>query len=467
MQSLRTILITVSLAFLMIDCAWAATDNTLQPVPPSGEAPESAISMNDLESKIVEAFTANDCARINAIASQNYYPKFRPLVLAVVAYCKPNRTEAEKLFNDAQNRSPSDDLILVLHARYIFGIDPELAKPLWGKIYVVARNPGIKRMAQDYLEGTQTPDEGFSLNKKWTFLGSLEGSAGHESNPTGSALSQGVHPDSDAVNSVFFGDLTRAFTSGNSLGLNLAATTNTYFSAHSADFWENDVDIPFTLQVGTNEDMLIHPIGRYSEYGGATYESMAGFALTGVTYETSYKQSVQTSIFVNHYFIDVVGPEGGTHFRFEYNWEFYPENYYIHFLAFIEHTSAGDDTLTFPASDIPYSNNQLGTSVNLDYRFHGFTLSFNPSFTFRIDDNPSIYQVTDFFGNTSITSKLRQDKMIDLKARVSFPISRNLEVIAFYDYNRVYSNIGVEDYFDRNYQDQTVGIGFRTFVTNY
>ena len=428
-----------------------------------GQGPVSTASLNELQTKIVEAFTHNDCGRVTTITSRSLIPRFRPLVIAVVAACSEDHSYSEDLFNKAESKANSDELILVLHARYLFAYNPKAADKIWGKIYVIARNPALKKIARDYLQGTEEEGETFSVTKTWTLFGSWETSGGYENNPTGQAASVGTRPASGAFNNVVFGSGSHTLDNGNTIGGNLSITTNTYFSTHFADFWENDYDIPYTMRVGTNEDLIFRPLGRYSQYGDLTYEVMAGFALTGVAYRENYKEWVQTAIYQNHYYIDVVQPKSGTNLHFEYNWEFYPRDLYFRLMAYIQHVSAQEDTSITPNADIPYSHNDIGTTLFFDYRYKGFTLSFYPSYSFRIDDNDSTYE--DIFGN--IIVKRRQDSSVDLKARVSTSITRNIEAFAYFDWTRTYSNMGFADYLDRNYIDQSFGIGIKTSVANY
>jgi hypothetical protein len=459
-------LLAASLLLLGLSASAWAIDAT-NPSPIEQNPQNSAIStdaLNELQTQIVSSFTQNDCARVSSMADRTLIPRFRPLVIAVIATCTSSHKKAENLFDQAEKKTPSDELILVLHARYLFPYNPEKSEKIWGKIYVIARNPALKKMAQDYLQGNEEEGATFSpISQKWTLFGSWETSGGYENNPTGQAVSIGQRPGSTAFNNVVYGSGTRTLDSEKTIGADVTITTNTYFSTHYADFWENDLDVPFTMRVGSNEDLIFRPLGRYSEYGGSTYEIMEGFALTGVAYRETYKQWVETAIFQNHYFVDVVEPESGTNIHFEYNWEFYPKDIYFRLMAYIQHVSAGEDTSITPGADIPYSHNDIGTTLYLDYRYRALTFSFYPSYSFRIDDNDSIYQ--DIFGN--MVDKRRQDNSVDLKVRVSGAMSRSLEAFAYYNWTRTYSNMGFSDYLDRNYIDQSFGIGLKTFIANY
>ena len=433
------------------------------PSPESGSAPVSTDALINLETKIVEAFTAGDCARISATANPGLYPRFRPLVLAVVATCLPDHKTSESLFKEAEAKSPYDELILVLHARSLFKIDPEASNKIWGRLFVIAHSPALKKIAQDYLQGTETEGETAALNKSWTFVGSWETSGSHEDNPTGQSASIGSRPSSYGFNSLLYGGVNRTLESGNSIGANFTVTNNVYFSTHYADFWENDIDLPYSVRVGTNEDLIFRPLARYSQYADKTFEAMGGFALTGVAYRETYKQWVQTAIYQNHYYLDVVQPESGTNFHFEYNWEFYPQVWFFRLMAYIQHVSAEEETTITPGADVPYTHNDVGASLFFDYRYKSMTFSFYPSFSVRADDNVSIYQ--DNSGN--IVNKQRADQSVDLRLRAAIAINRSLEAFTYYDWTRTYSNIGFNDYLDRNYTDQTFGVGLRTFVTNY
>ena len=121
--------------------------------------------MNNLQATIVDAFTHGDCGRVTSISNHDLIPRFRPLVVAVIATCSTDHHYAESLFADSEKKAASDELILVLHARYLFAYDPEASDKLWGKIYVIARNPALKKIAQDYLQGTEEEAKAFRYEK--------------------------------------------------------------------------------------------------------------------------------------------------------------------------------------------------------------------------------------------------------------------------------------------------------------
>ncbi|MFX5743253.1 hypothetical protein ABTE37_20140, partial [Acinetobacter baumannii] len=76
-----------------------------------------------------------------------------PLVRAVIAGCLKDATEAKKLFEGAEKERPTNQIILILHARYRRRADPEAAMDLWRKVRLYARSESIKRMAEDYISG--------------------------------------------------------------------------------------------------------------------------------------------------------------------------------------------------------------------------------------------------------------------------------------------------------------------------
>ena len=132
-------------------------------------------------------------------------------------------------------------------------------------------------------------------------------------------------------------------------------------------------------------------------------------------------------------------------------------------MAYIQHVSAQEDTSITPGADIPYSHNDIGTTLYFDYRYKGYTLSFYPSYSIRVDDNPSVYQ--DIYGN--MVTKQREDQSVDLRARVSRTLGRSIEAFVYFDWTRTYSNMGFSDYLDRNYIDESFGIGLKASLANY
>lgn len=428
--------------------------------------PCNALNLSPIESQIARAYIANDCEwiRKNALhAKATVKSALKPIITAVVATCSPDSTFSEALFHQAEEQSPHDELILALHARHLEDLDPIAAQALWNKISVVATNPAIKRLARRNMDGGKASEKITPFESEWTAFGSFELSGSHEDNPSGQATSLGTRPPSYALNDALLGGLHRTWDSGNSLGVVASISNSFYFSAHDADFWENNLEIPYSIHVGKNEDLQLKPIVRYSQYSALSYESMGGLSFGGIAYRENYKQSVETILYQNYYYLDVMAPEGGTHFRFEYNWEYYFPKTYFRLMTYIEHVSAQEDTTLVLHGDIPYSNNNFGLGLYFDYPYRGLLFSLYPSVSFREDDNDSLYP------NSSgvLITKRREDQTLDLKLKVAYPITPKLETIAYYEWNRTYSNMGASDYLDRNFANQIVGVGLRALLTSY
>lgn len=412
----------------------------------------------DFENQVVEFFTKDSCERVRSIVPRKLYRKLSPLVAAVVAYCQPNEADAEALFKWAEERDPSHDTIYVLHARYLWKLHPEQSIPLWAKVVLITRNPATKFLAQQYLNGTAVGDEAFSIAKRDNLLLMIQAGASREANPTASGMSLPQLP-SAALNVQGAANYSRTMP----FGL-LTATynffNNRYFTAHSADLMEHDLETQLALRVGTDEDVVFRPFGSYLTYGDQPYQSYAGFSVRGIAYRESYKSYMQGSIYKDWYYKQEFVNQAGTHFRFDYNWELFPFPWFESFTAWFEHVKADRDTDNADAITITYSHNDVGVQSYTEYNFGPFTTGLTAKLYFRADDDTSTYP--NIFG-TQVT-KRRRDILLEAIGSVVVPLRPDLQIYLWAALSRTMSTMGQNDYADYNIRNQVFGAALRAFV---
>lgn len=442
--------------------AFAADPNRSRAVIPAEPFSPNPIPVSpELESKIVELFSTDQCATARTLVSPNQFGSLRPLVLAVIAYCQPAGFDPEELFERAEKREPSNDTIVVLHARYRFKKDPDSALELWKKVLLLVRTPNTRQMAQEYLAGNGEAEEQISVGQKLTYYLSAQFGGSFETNPAGNPASSERQASGALNTNLSLGILDSTFYGY--FALNYALANSRYFSAHDVDLFEHDLESPISLRVGTNEDLILRPFVSYLTLGDSPYQLLGGLSVQGIAYRSQYKQYVQGSIFQDHFYPGNFQSQQGTHFRFDYNWEFYPENFFIKFVAYFEHVNSDQDSDLLNSLSIPYSHNDLGFQGYFDYNLKFAILGLYPKILIREDDDASTFLSA---SSGAFVSKRRQDFQISVQPHVIIPLISYLQLYIYYEINRTYSNIGIDDYQDRNILNQTVGIALRTFVAN-
>lgn len=463
-----------TLALLFLSCpAFAASDPQRVAPKTNPEIQVPPITITPLmgpkfEDKIVDLFVENRCDVVHDAVKPEFYSSLRPLILAVVAYCQPQLSEAEPLFSEAERKDVSNDLIVVLHARYVWNTMPEASNALWRKVMLLARTPAIKAMAEDYLEGTvdKLHPQQITLGQSFTYFANLQIGGSYETNPTAAAASEGNSiPSSSAINAQLA--LSTEYLLGfGSLYSNYALAFNRYLSTPSVNYQAHLLDVPLALRVGDTQELQVKPFGSFVLLGDSAYQILGGIGIVGVNYRPEFKMTVQGSIFQDKYYDSAMTPQQGTHFHLDYSWEYYPEDWFLKGIAYIEHVSASYDTDVTSTLNITYSHNDLALLLYAEYNLKWIVFGFFPKLLVREDDNDSVYVPTNATNGNTV-SKRRQDFQVVLQPNVSFPLTKNLQLFLWYEWNRIFSNLGPNDYVDRNIENQTVGIAIRTYVTSF
>jgi len=114
-------------------------------------------------------------------------------------------------------------------------------------------------------------------------------------------------------------------------------------------------------------------------------------------------------------------------------------------------------------TDIKYSHTDVGGRFNLQTLAHGITFQFETGGYFRVDNEPSI-----FFSKTGLkVRKRRNDIGFDVKPNATISLLSELHLNAYYQFSRVFSRMGPEDYSDFNILNHTLGLVLFTEFSNY
>jgi hypothetical protein len=415
----------------------------------------------EFEARLVELFSKNKCDEVREMVSTHRVSDFRANILAIAAYCEPAGENPAELFKLAEEKNPTGDLILVLHAKWLSKRDPKAAEPMWEKVLMLARTPYFEEMAHQYLEGNIVGDHPILL-RNLTLYANVQIGGSHESNPKDPDFYTQTGSPSYALNVRANATAQRWFGFG-SVSANYVLTDNHYFSSTNFDLVKHDFDFPIAVHVGRNEDIVFRPFGGYSTIGHNPYQALGGLGILGVIYRSAYRQSVQGLIFSDRIYPSQIEAQQGTHFRFQYAWEFFPRFWYLQGLFWIEHVEADNDVVDGVATAIPYSHSDVGFQTNLQHDFKLATLGFLPKLMVREDGDVSSYKNS--IGQS--VAKRRNDFIVSLQPSVTIPILPYVQLFTWYEWNRVFSNMGPGDYADRNLINHTVGVALRTSVSNY
>lgn len=417
------------------------------------------------QSQIVELYSKNRCDEIVRRTNQRNVYDLRPNIIAIVAYCDPKWAKAEDLFALAESLVPAGDLILVLHAKYRTRKNPASADLLWKKVLLVARNPAFLEMANEYFSGNYSSvDHPINLSSHTVFANLMVG-AGQESNPRPRDF---VYLNTHGSGAAYArAEITwRHWYPWGSLAVDTAASESRYFSESGFDDFNQSMKIPIALHVYSDKDVVFQPIGGYTFIGGQLYQNYYGIGVLGVVFKGSYRQSVQGLVYSDGIYNNNQNqPSSGSHYRFEYSWEFFPELRYISMLLGIEHVSTAVGTLYNGVSGLfPFSHTDVDAQFKYEQNFRHLTFGIAPQFAYRIDSESSIYPE---LNNGQIVAKRRHDWLVGVQPSVTVPLAPQVQLYAWYSYQKVISNIGSNDYVNRNQTDNVVGIALKTTLSTY
>lgn len=442
-----------ALIITLLAVTFAHADSNKAPVLPPG-----------LQAEIVELYSKNNCAEILRRTRSDMIPSFRPNVMAIVASCDPPWEDPENIFKEAERREPTGDLIVVLHARYRTIKDPKSADELWKRVLLIARNPAFMAMAKDYFAGNYEQAKKPINLSSTTIFGNVMVGAGQESNPRPDDL---VYIPSHGSGALYaHGDLTwRRWYRWGSLALTSDLRVNQYFSQSVFNSQYLDFALPIALHVYEDKDVVIQPIGGHSLINGDDYRSYYGLQLEGVVYKSTYRQAVRGLVFQDIIDIPELSDSDGAHYRFEYSWDFFESLRTYSLLFWVEHVSAGHaEEFNNVEGYFPFSHTSAGTGFKFEQNLGKFNFGVEPALSYRFDSENSVYQNRKTHNQVSVR---RTDFIVDVRPYFTIPLARDVQLLTWYSYHRVFSDIGRNDYVDYNQHNHTGALALKVALSTY
>lgn len=441
---------------------FAGTNNTFA----QGKLTALPMIPETLQREIVEQYSSGHCDEVRTTVEKLDLERLRPNVLAIVAYCSPSGHDPEDLFSSAEKKEPTGDLILTLHAFWRVktkGLDS--ARPVWEKLFVLARNDYFRTMAHSFLAGAGNPEMvntplDLSPNTEFAriFLGAFRRSDPRPSDflYLTSHESYGTRTNADLS--------WRRWYGFGSVSANYSIAYDRILTDRRFDLVNNTLEAPVEFRVSRAKDLAIRPYVTYATFGGEAYNSRYGLGVKGTVYRENFVQWIQTSIYTETEFIPEIVDQGGTHYRFDYAWDVYPSAWYLSSRFFMDHNAANRTLMYLGRSgDFEMSYTRFGLNFIVRRDIGRFTVGFEPTVEYRQNTTESTY----IDRSLILTHKKRQDFTLRGLIDVSMPLTQQLQLYAWYERLNVQSTLGKSDYVNRNVNTETIGLGIRTSIATY
>lgn len=410
----------------------------------------------ELQTQILSAFNRGGCGALEDLLDVKEPSYYSAISLSVIAFCQKELWRAVELFQKAEEFDPTHPVVARLHATYIWRRDKRAAKPLWEKVLLLARDKALRTLAREYLDGNPPAEKTIEIDKAWSYYGSFQVGGGNATNPTQVAKSLGGKKSSIFSNMIVNAGLHREFDGFFASG-NYSLSFNKYFQNAPADLFVQDLDLPLSVRIGSNEDLRLRPFASHWIFGGKSYYSYLGVGVLGVVFRNKYKQRLQALVYRDYYQSPFLHPQEGYHYRCEYNWEVFPSPWFIRLFASVEHVTAGRDRNSAAGVLIPYSHNDLEVDGFFEYSLKNVILGLTSRFLLREDGQESRYRDSN---GTSVT-KRREDFQMVLEPSIAIPLKTEAQLVALYRYTERFSNWTYGDYQDKTFANHEVQLSIK------
>ena len=419
----------------------------------------------EIQSRIIQLYEQGNCKEMREFMQVADLSMLRPNVMAIAAFCEPYGWIPEGLFERAEELSPTGDLILVLHAKYLSLKDPKSADPIWEKVLMTARNVYFRELAKERLAGVigdPKKERAMDLSPS-TLIGNIYFAGFYTRNPE---LQELAFENPKHSYGIALGGLAsyRHWYEFGSLGVRYFMDYKNYGRASDYDYLNNNLEVPLAFHLVTSKDLIFRPFFGYSSLGGNPYHFIYGLGMKAAVYTGSHVQSVQGIFYNDRIYHSLLTPAQGSHYRFEFAWDFYPLYWTVSTLFAVEHVS-GTPVSEFLGSqgNFEMSHNDLSMEFKFDRAFKRFELELEPKFKYRLDTSDSTYASKE----GPIVNRQREDFEASIKSTISIPLAPSIKFFAWYEWDNVYSSVNFDDYANFNYHNHTFGLGLNATLTSY
>ena len=418
-----------------------------------------------IQTDIIQFYSNGNCADARKLMERTDLTQLRPNVMAIAAYCEPIGYDPEVLFARAEQINPTGDLILILHAKYVSKKDPAASIPLWEQVLMTARNPIFRDIAKEHLAGINEDlqkERPLNLSPS-TLLGGISISPFYRTNPEPPELSFASPRPSEGLHTGGFASY-RLWRPFGYLGTRLDLNYDQFALASDFNLLNTTLETPIAIHVAPSKDLIFRPFTGYSVLGANPFRFTYGMGMRAAVYKGIYIQSVQGMFFTDRVFNSQINATQGSHYRFDFAWDFFPLYWTIATLLTVEHVSS-TPTANFLGSTglFEMSYNDLSLEAKFEREFNHFAFELSSKLRYRADTADSTY----VNGAGTSVSKQRVDIEPTLKALITAPIIPSVQIFTWYEWSNIFSNFGALDFANYNYHNQTVGLGLRASLSTY
>lgn len=425
----------------------------LQPSKETGPDP-------GLEERFANYLRNDDCASILSTVSGHDYEVIKPELLAVLATCEPPGKDPEKMFAYAEERAPTSDTVLLLHARYRWTKHRAGAEELFERLAEQTQDPRLKNLAEQYID---VPAQMSARRRSLSFA--VTGYVGgiQETNPEGLPISNsnfGLDLSTGAVGGIgVTGE--KAFNSYLA-SLDYIANDTTYWLTHSVDLLTQDVDFPIERVINDESTIGVRPFGSFYMLNGARYYTVTGLGVIGKMNREVGSYWSQISVYHDTYYPSESAGQSGSHVRFDLSASF--KSWTVLRPALYVYVDRGIEGADVSSSQfIPYSHTDYGVGASFNHVVHRYSIGLAFRGLFR--DDMQNTRLIDSTGNS--ISKVRQDMQLVIQPNLTVPLGPGLELFLYFESNSVGSTLNATDGLDRNISDSTMGAIIRTAITSF
>lgn len=243
------------------------------------------------------------------------------------------------------------------------------------------------------------------------------------------------------------------------IGIDYAGSYEGFPEDEVSSFSQHDFDLVYRIPVGTAQTMAFRPFGTYMGWQNTSYFGLLGFAVSGMFKAETSSHSLQAAFYEDHFFQDSLADRQGFHIRFDYRWDFSIDDLYLRAMFYLEHNKTGRERLV-PNGTLNFSHNDLGVRFSADWNRRWGVLSCLTMLILREDVLTSSYAVNGIGMN-----KRREDFQIVFRPNVAIPITSRLQLTAWAEINRNFSNFGVGDFEDDNAVNWSTGLSLRAYFS--
>ncbi len=423
----------------------------------------------EFDDKIARYFKTSDCQEILAKTSSHEYETVAAGKLARIAACEPPGKDPDKMFTFAAKSAPNDDVILLLHARYLLKRQSPKSGEAFLQLFQATHDRYLQELVLPFLPiRLEAPRKHGDVD----YIVTAQAGGLEEANPRGVSISDPSFGSdvSTAGEALLAGSLHRRF-GGAQVGANYVIEDTTYWKTHDADFLTQDIDLPVDWKTQERSETLashlygLRPFGSFYMLNGARAYAVGGLGVTHSTSDSSSDQWMQVGGYQENFWPNATF---SSHARADWQASFKNFPFLNPALsAYVDYARGGSQKVFLPGSTtssyLPFSHTEYGLAASLSKVVHRYAVGLSFRAAFRQDSDQSV--LIDAFGNS--TAKARADFQLVIRPNLTIPLVKGIDLYMFFESNSIGSNMSASDGLDRNISDNLIAALLRASFSNF